>query len=266
MGAGDEGAPVWAEGYTRKVFEMMRENMGELKFAHQMLNIPREEAMSRFNEEDIVYFTADSDFSRLYVGGEMVRRSSLHTLMIIDPSTGEGEDESAIVVCGFNKDSAKAFVIDAWAERVLPGPLIDRIFEMYGRWKPAWVGIEEAGFQKSLKHFLMAEMARRGVSIPIRADIKPARINKKVRIIDGLQPFIARRQVYFRRDQRKLIQQLLDWMPERQDQRDDLVDALAYNVPFWTFAPRRALDSEIPYMDIENRDDEAPSYGLRCET
>ena len=262
------GEPVWKEGFTQHTLTQQRELDGEFEFAHQWLNTFVEEGLRRFNEDDLRYFVMDGGHERVAFGvenSESVPIGNLIVRMIVDPSTGEGKDETAIVICGWHRERCRLFVLEAWSARALPPAIIDKIFELNAKWRPRALSIEEVAFQKTFKHWLAAEMTRRDDRLPIRTDVKPESRKKSARIIDGFQPFVAAHQVYFHRTQAKLIRQLLDYDPAREDQADDLVDCLAYHAQFCTYSPREYKDpNEIPLAKTEDGAESGRWYGLEC--
>lgn len=268
-----DGSPVWPEG-APKSFLDREYNRSIYEFSHQYLNVITDVGMQRFESGDMMYYYPDATYDRLAFetdrGPGFVLKEDLSVQMTIDPSTGEGDDESAIIVSAWHKETSRAFVLEAWSGRVLPEGLTNRIFEIYAKWellglKPLGVAIEEQGFQKTYKHWLRNESMRRGVHLPIRDDIRPESRSKSSRIVDGLQPFVKRHQVYFTKEHLRLVRQLVDYHPGRLDQRDDLVDALAYQVRFWSYAPREAYRDEFAEVPIHDEDQSDERwYGLEC--
>jgi hypothetical protein len=121
----------------------------------------------------------------------------------------------------------------------------------------------------TLKPFLDQELKRRGISI----DVGPINIghrSKYDRIIDGFQPFVTRGQVYFQKDQKKLIDEMLHLRISNREIKGDSpnrVDALANQAQFWHL---RVVDTdeieEIEYIDPFLAASNVPAYGLECVT
>jgi predicted phage terminase large subunit-like protein len=195
---------------------------------------------------------------------------ALYRSMTIDTATGEGRhtDESAITVCGHDRQTGLIFVLDAWAGRVLPFDLIERILAMAQEHDPHVVSPEDVSFQKTFKWALKKSMVERGIHFPIRP-VKPGTKSKGSRIIDALQPFVRNQQVYFTKGQRKLTQELINLQVvggKVVGRSPNLADSLAYHVEYWRGKPGEVIESEdIDYFD-SFKGDVGRAYGLECVT
>lgn len=277
---GKPGLPVWKEGFTKGGLERVRAEMGEYEFAHQMLNLLIERGLQRFDSSDILYYLIDPDADRIVFRDDRnqqwaVRVKQLDIRMAIDPSTGTGNDDSAIVVVGWDAEHSLIFVLEAWAGRVLLPSLVNKALEIYARWKPRMCYVESYATQAVYRQAIRDEAIRRGVSISLQG-ITHGALSKNAAITDrdGLLPYFKRHQVYVGKQHADLVQQLLNYVPGKFDQRDDMIDALCYLKTGWKsrgidFASKGG-DSDVPELNEElsvfaaPRDDAA--YGLRCQT
>lgn len=269
------GDPVWPEHFSKETLNQIARKAGPADFSRQWLNIALTDEDVRFHEEDFQFYSIAADRESIIIDEDGVTRnipySRLYRSMTIDPATGEGNntDESAITITGYDRVTGKIFVLDAWDRKSLPHALIDQILRMAEQWKPHVIAPEDVSFQKTLKHFLMEEMNRRGLYFPIRP-VKPGSKSKGVRIIDSLQPFIANRQMYLGRSRQH--RRIIDEAVELQvvdgkvvGRSPNLLDSLAYHEQFW----RGQLVEKENKERRENRgfrSQHQPSYGLMCVT
>jgi hypothetical protein len=277
----DDGEPVWPYnkakdcGFTVEELENIRAD-SEYDFTHQYLNLEVSDEMRRFRKEDIKYFSWTTNrYGKQCV---LVKTSNdtivrpvekLYISMTVDPATGEGRhtDESAITVCGHDRQTGMVFVLDAWAGRATAFNLIDKILTMAEEWNPAVVSPEDVSFQKTLKWYLKKEMLERGIHFPIRP-VKPGTKSKGARIIDSLQPFVRNHQLHFTKGQRKLVSELLNLQVvggKVIGKSPNLADSLAYHVEYWRGKAKPEEKEDYDYFD-PFLGDVGPSYGLECIT
>jgi predicted phage terminase large subunit-like protein len=279
----EEGAPIWPYneslgcGFTHETLEGIRKD-SEYDFVHQYLNLEVSDEMKRFRREDIMQYSWTVDklgnracLVKLKESKETftVPLKRLYISMTIDPATGEGRntDESAITVCGHDRKTGFIFVLDAWDGRVTAFNLIERILAMAEEWQPNVVSPEDVSFQKTLKWYLKKTMVERGIHFPIRP-VKPGTKSKGARIVDSLQPFVRNQQVYFAKDQRKLINELLNLQVvggKVVGKSPNLADSLAYHVEYWRGRNKPVEKEDIEYFD-PFLGDPGRAYGLECLT
>ena len=278
----DDGEPTWPRdddvgcGFTVETLENIRKD-SEYDFVHQYLNLEVSDDMRRFRKEDIKNFSwTTTQHGKpavlIKTATDTIVRpiEALYRSMTIDPATGEGRhtDESAITVCGHDRQTGLIFVLDAWAGRVLPFDLINKIMDMAQEWDPHVVSPEDVSFQKTLKWSLKKTMIERGIHFPIRP-VKPGTKSKGSRIVDALQPFIRNQQVYFTKGQRKLTQELINLQVvggKVVGKSPNLADSLAYHVEYWRGkAPDIEKSDDLDYFD-SFAGEVGRAYGLECVT
>lgn len=176
----ESGRPIFPARFPSQRLDKLRQEQGSYIFSCQYLNEPVDEERASFRRSwlrlirrehlppDLVYFTT------------------------VDPAMGEGagSDYTAIATCGMDP-GGKLYVVDLVRERLSPNELIEEIFRVYDRWRPARVGIEAVGFQATLVHFLDREMLIRGVRLPLLPLKRGSSESKSLRIL-GLQPVLER--------------------------------------------------------------------------
>jgi predicted phage terminase large subunit-like protein len=279
----DDGSPIWPYseangcGFTEETLNDIRKE-SEYDFVHQYLNQEVSDEMRRFRSEDIKYYNISTTRHgqpavMVKVGADTIvcPIDKLYRSMTIDPATGEGKhtDESAITVCGHDRQTGLIFVLDAWAGRALPYDLIEKIMNMAEEWNPHVVAPEDVSFQKTFKWALKKTMVERAKHFPIRP-VKPGTKSKGARIIDALQPFIRNQQVFFTKGQRKLVNELVNLQVvggKVVGRSPNLADSLAYHVEFWRGKPGQRVEDEdeIDYFDAYAVET-GRAYALECAT
>lgn len=141
-------------------------------------------------------------------------------------------DYTAIVTCAVDS-GRNIYIVEAQNQRWLPSEIVDAIFSVHQRFKPAVIGIETVGFQRMLKYDLEQERSKRR-QYPLIKELKSEGRRKQLRI-EGLQPFFESGKIFFVGDEddlptgsHELKTQLLRFPSARC--HDDLIDALAYQL------------------------------------
>lgn len=272
IGLADYGQPIFPERFSVDDLQRIEREMGSYAFAHQYLNVARSKASAGFSESDFKICTVnemDATISYETDDGEKltVSFSDLDGFyMTVDPSSGYGKDESAIVVCGTKMRSGHVFLVDRFRGMPSPGELVERIIKMAKKWEVRAIGIESSGYQRIIKNWLTKRMSETGASFRV-VELSHRKRSKNERIIESFHPWIESGRLYVRRQLRDVIDQAIHWNPEQREQRDDLLDALAYQPELWNLyarPPRRrpdfADDDEIE-VDLGGPRESAPLFG-----
>lgn len=181
-------------------------------------------------------------------------------VMTIDPALSEKGDHNGIIVTGTDK-SNNTYILDSVKVRGELSTVVNRIFSIYEKHQPDFVGSEQFGFQKYLKFWLEDEMSKRNKFFQVVALESGQKKSKAMRIL-GLQPKIELGKVLFRKvEDLDLVNQLLAWDYARRDNEDDMIDALAYQVPLWQ-PPAKEGKQQAPIGSFDNLADEAETVGL----
>jgi len=145
---------------------------------------------------------SDADFKRQwfkYYETADIKGLDMNRYTFVDPaiSLDKQADYSAIVTVGVDQYS-NLYILDIVRERLKPDELIEEIFRTFERWHPQSIGIEEVGFQKTLRYTLKKEeeIRKRWLNI---VELRPDGRNKEQRI-RGLQPQYASGKVLHNRD------------------------------------------------------------------
>jgi len=153
----------------------------------------------------------------------------MYKVMSVDPAITSQDikraDKTAIGVVGADNTEGKPknslYVLDVDQGHWDMHSTVNRIFEMYRAWHPNEVIIETTAYQKALAETVRRESADRGIYLPI-VEVKPTK--DKATRLQAVAPMIEAGDVYFRKTQQDLIDQLLMFPSVNHD---DLVDFLS---------------------------------------
>jgi hypothetical protein len=163
-----------------------------------------------------------------HLTGQLVRwhRTELDIVLTVDPNSGKlhAQDKPAIVVAGCTPDD-QIVVLETWAERVQPDPLVQKIFDLYLKWRPRTVGIENAGTANTMYYF-EKKCFEEGYGVSI-TELKPENREKESRIRSAMDTPIKARRIYVLPHQTGLIGQV-QLFPQLSVHNWDELDALAY--------------------------------------
>lgn len=229
----DKKTPLWPERYSLQEIEMRRNNMPPHIFAREYLLKRVNPADSKFKEEWIQY----------YERGEIERRP-LYIVMSIDPAISPGGDALAAVITGTDKDG-NTYVLERFAHRGDFKTGVERLIDLMVRHNPNRIGFEVFSFQKMYKIWLLEEMRKRNVNFFIEELGRDTRKTKAMRI-ESLQPKLANRRLFFLKEHRSMIDQLLLWDPISKTNDDDEIDALAWQVQMWRKPTGEYIAEEKP--------------------
>jgi predicted phage terminase large subunit-like protein len=275
-----DGDPIWHEQFSKKTFAEVEIEEGPIIFNRQFRNLATLDDDRRFSSDDFnVYFQTleENPLERTCVVqtgmGNAIRVpvKRLQRTLVCDPGTGEHKktDDSAVSVCGYDKETGYIFVLNEWALKVKPDALIDQICHTISQWQPHISGIEEGTFQTVLKNSLIRALAARGLSTSVRP-VKPGHRNKLTRI-EGLQPYTAAGQMCVLKDQKRLVDELCRLQIVRGKlvgRSPNRADALAYHADFWRHAstPETIINEDDAGEWDSSQEFRPRSYGLECTT
>lgn len=158
-----------------------------------------------------------------------VDRSKLWVAAHVDPAGGPRASErrqtsrAAIAVVG-QDDLERVFILEAWAKRIAPDLLIDRIFDTYERWRPAVFSIDASGPQLAFAQMVQKEARERGIKLPLRPI--QLRQDKAFAIETTLQP-VASSGRLLRPADNECRELAAEWKGFPDGMYRDLLDALA---------------------------------------
>lgn len=206
----DPKTKLWAHSTTHTldyIDYLKKTKQGD--FYSQYMNNPVDEEKQKFKASYFRYWTE--------------RPADLFVCMTVDPAISQksSADYFAINVSGMDKDS-NIYVLDTIKGRWAPSDAIEHIFTTYLKWKPTHVGLETAGFQKTLQYSLNDQMQRKNIYFAV-TELKHVNTTKELRI-NALEPYFRNGKIFHAKWMKSLEDELLNFPVGRHD---DEVDALA---------------------------------------
>jgi hypothetical protein len=145
------------------------------------------------------------------------------TYSMLDPARTTNKDSATTGYACWSWIGPRLVVWDAWAKRLMPDEIVDAAFKSYEEHREVWVGVEEDGLNQFLLQPIRTQMARRGVSLPLKSVRAPP---GKLDFIRGLQPFFRAREVIFAKPVPDLQEQLIGFPTGAIDAPNALAYAL----------------------------------------
>lgn len=221
----ENGLPIFPQKHTLATLAEIQQD--PFVWFSQYCNNPLAAGQTDFPQDAVRTFYFDNE-GRVcaWVDGEFLRwrLEELHIVMVCDPNSGSktAEDDAAIEITGVDcRDNI--FVLHSESGKPSPSQFVDRIFELYQRWHPIAMGIEEAGQQSTL-HYFEKKSREEGIW-PNIVTVKPKNRDKKRRIRTALEPILRSRRLFCLTTQTALRAQL-QFFPDLE--LFDEIDALAY--------------------------------------
>lgn len=237
----EDGEPIWPERFTPEFIEQLRqtyEDDGRINdYYQEYFNIP-------FNVED-------ADFKRSYIRywtGYVEHNEQEHLIHImdgdsevikpcdfivaIDPSSGTSGDYTGIAGIAVTSDG-KRYVEIAERKMIKPDALKEHIFEIWLKYKPRLIILEEVAMQVILGYWLREEMLKRNIFIPIKGEKVSTKTTKEDKLRQGLQPIYSTGAVYHKKHHVALEEELFTFPKQRHD---DVMDA-EYMAMKYTYKP-----------------------------
>lgn len=210
-----KGRLLWPENYS---LDFMSEKKRKMlwEFNSQYLNDPVPPSDANFKRNWFKYYEVAD-----------IKGLDMNRYTLIDPaiSLEEQADYSALVTVGVDEWS-NIYILDIVRERMKPDALIEEIFRTFERWHPTAIGIEEVGFQKTIRYTLKKEMDVRKRYLNI-IELKPDGRNKEKRI-QGLQPQYANGKVLHNRELVYNIYLEDELLRFPRGKHDDIIDCVSY--------------------------------------
>lgn len=183
---------------------------GPAAFSSEKQNEPLSDDERRFLMEWIRYYDDE----------ELVGKD-LFIVVFIDPSMGkQGGDYSAIVAVGIDANG-QCYVLLADLQKRHPDLIIADTIGTLRMFPIKLVGVEQNQFQEFFKDEMKKKLNEEGIDVPLRG-IK--QVADKTLRIQSLQPDIKNGRLKFRRDQQKLIEQLVNFPSADHDDGPDALE------------------------------------------
>ena len=228
----EEGKVLWPEKYSLKALSALLNEKGLYDWSCQYQNMPVDDENAVFHRQ----WFHEYDPSDL-------RDRKLTKFTAIDPaiSLKERADFTAIVTIGVDI-LGKIYILEVKRGHYTEDQMVDELFLTNEKFHPQTIQIETVAFQKTLQHYIMKEIKKRGHSLPLN-EVLPESSESKEKRIRLLQPIYMRSDIFHSKtvaDIEYLEDELLRFP---KGKNDDLIDSLSYAVRA-SFPPRQKDKSE----------------------
>lgn len=234
---------IFPEEFTHSKLEILRKNAKV--FNAQYANDPLVGA-SEFEQDWKVFYEWTGQNTLQFSGGA-VSISACDIVILIDPAT-VGES-GYIITAGDARDNI--FIIKAKKHAWKPPELVNELFLDVQRWQPRLVVIESVLFSEVFQHWIIREQSFRDT----RFRIEPGKTKQKAKgfRIRGLSNFFSAKHIFFHASQTELIEEF-DTFGAVDDEKQHLLDALAYGPEFWRRGRAIQRAGEIAKEMVSERD------------
>lgn len=209
---------LWNDRFT--YFELMKikVNVGSRAFGSEYLNRPTDDETAIFKESYIQYY---DDKDLFYPDGTPM---NLEIYGFFDMAIGKNSrsDYNAIITLGRDKRTGILYVLDAWLKKVPIHQAVEEAFKKIRDGQYKFFGVETIQMQYEVYRQLQERLTKAGIYRTRLMPVNP-RAKKEDRI-ESLEPLIEQGTIRFKRNQRHLLEQLLQY-PSHD--HDDGIDALA---------------------------------------
>lgn len=229
----EQGQIIFPEKFTKDDLAKLRLRDPEL-YAANYLNEPATDLTAQFKSTWLHYWAWASPEVVRYDSPEgkpiVAHLKDLDCIISVDPAFtehGSGKSRQALVVTGTHDDGAH-LLLKAEATTQTTDAFIGDIVEAVKTFKPRKLLIERAGQQIAFILLVKERLQSAGCTVPVE-EVSPAGRRKEARI-QTLEPYFQRGVIYVHRDQLALHQEIASFP---RGEFADLLDALAYQAPFW---------------------------------
>jgi predicted phage terminase large subunit-like protein len=219
----DDGSLLFPERLTHEFLAQARKTMGSYLFANQYQNEIIPEGEQTFKKHWLKYYAEIPVLN--------------YTYAFIDPAISEADtaDYTALTVVSTDVQR-QSYVRHASRQRINPSEIIDLAFEVYDRFHPLVIGVEDVAFQRSIIHFAYEEMRRRDKHLPLKGVKRSPDKTKEMRIL-SLVPRFEWGSLLLNQGLHDLEIELAEFPRGRHD---DMLDSLAsiYDIASYPSNPR----------------------------
>ena len=217
-----DGSAMWPEMWPLPALEAYRADptVGDLGFAREMLNDPRDDKDNPFNSHQFTYF----DFTPSTYG------TYLETAAFMDPAGGEkpnevkrGRKDWACVCFGGRTIEGFIDIFHVIMTRTMPDAQVDRLLDGYETYPVDLVALEENNFKNLIEPTLIRRARERrlypGTTVVYQTKNKLQRILKR-------QPVLANGTVRFARHLLRTVPEFFGQFDDFPGDHDDGPDAV----------------------------------------
>lgn len=231
--------PAWDENYAALWPEKFNyQELLEIRDGFPQDVFQREYLLQRVAAGDIEF---KLEWIKRYKEKQLVGLN-LYRVMTIDPSLPGGDAMAA--ACTGTDESVKTHILDTLRFKGDLEAGMDELCDMVERNEPDLLGMETFAFQKMYQLRFEEKLRERGLNYSIEETGKDTQKTKAMRI-KSLQPPIKTGKLLFRDTDSEIIDELLSWNPNSKHNKDDLIDALSWQVPLWMAPAGESPSKEI---------------------
>jgi len=209
-----------------KCLGCLRSNKSAHSFSSQYMNDPIDEDSVEFKQGWVKRF----DFSPEIT--EELKKTT--AILSVDPAVGTAtvNDYTGIAITKILHNN-QIYVMEAIQARLSPEKLIDKVFDLRKIYDVSKLLLETTSSQLIFMSAFKREMVKRHDFFTIEEVGRSTKESKAMRI-RGMIPFYANGLVQHRNGLTDLEYQLLQFP---RNSHDDIIDALAHQVPYWKKGP-----------------------------
>lgn len=228
-------------GERYKCLQCLRAAKTAHSYSSQYMNDPIDEESIEFKTDWIQKIPSTPELSSMM--------DKLPGILSIDPAVGLGAQNDYIGFCVTKLDAktSTVYVREAFQIRLSPEKLIEKTFDLVKTYTLSRVLLETTALQKIFLLPFKQEMIKRKTFFKID-EVGRSTKESKVMRIRGLIPYYANGRVFHRKGLDDLEYQLIQFP---RGAHDDIIDALAHQVPYWKSMPQSVKQRDsAPYWSM----------------
>ena len=221
------GTATMPEVYPIEALNIILQQQGSTLFRLWYQNEPIDPAEIIFNLDGEANY-----FQPLQHDDEWLDGLRKYTAVDLAYSDGEKSDNTAIVTIGVDENGVR-YVLDLQYGKFMPLDTVERLFNLYERYKMRVIGLPKIAAEVLMEKFLPHFMRERDTMLPVKAMPRGGEMRKENRIIAGIQPWVEQRMLKLARVDciKPLEVEMRDFRIDRKrsgkrDALDALTDAL----------------------------------------
>jgi hypothetical protein len=214
----------WNECYDLEQLDMIAKAQGPFMFSTQYLLMPRSPDETVFKREWLQFYTTPSELP--------VHKRRFTTIDLAEWSapTRKGNECSGVVItCDFD-EMGHMWIVHYDVGRFDPSKIIELMAKHWTLFKPEFIGVESVYYQKAVAHFARKYMEEGKIPYMTIHQLKPeGNVSKEIRI-RALEPLASNLGIHCRSDATAFISEFVEYVPNNNTCRKDILDALAYQM------------------------------------
>lgn len=246
----------WSWAKLKRVYEeeYVADNK-EYLWQREMLNDPATNQTNPFIDASFSHYSINPADSRVIYGGELISPGTMHRVIAVDHSQGTGNDDFVVLELGTDHRGV-SYVLDAFVSNdATVTERIRAIKRMMFRRSPHKLVVERTTESMTFIDVLKSELRRAGFEVRIEEPTPQKFGAKNDRVTDRLLPkYDDGRLIHEAKSDFsvKLEDQLHRFDKTRKNNRDDIVDCLAWCVIFSKAPLPSEVEFQIPNDDLYN--------------